>query len=142
MPDASKSGSDRSVHIGGDANGNVIQTGDRNVASVHYQHATLPPPESVNIQTELIALRAALSQLNAPDHRKIDNAFSDAEDELAQSDPDKDEIGKALERALGYAKKAEDFTESIATLKPHLTNATSWLGSNWHKLLAVVGIAT
>ena len=141
MTESSKPISDRSVHIGGSASGNVIQTGNRNVAFMQYQHTTLPPPESVNIQAELKALREALAQLDSPDRRKIENALGDAEDELTKPEPDKDEIGKAFDRALDYAKKAEGFAKSIETLKPHVTKVASWLGSNWHQILSAVGLA-
>jgi hypothetical protein len=141
MSNLAKPSSDRSVSIGGNASGNVIQTGDRNIASVQYQQATLPPPEGVDIRSELTALREALARLDSPDRRKIENALSDAEEELAKPEPDKDEVGHALDRALDYAKKAEGFAQIIETLKPHITSAAAWLGSNWHKILGVVGLA-
>lgn len=102
---------------------------------------TLPPPESVNIAKEIEALREALAGLHGPDARKIRNAFSDVDDELAKDQPDKDEVGQALERALGYATKAEGFADKVESLAPRVANAVSWLGDNWHKLLAVVGLA-
>ena len=141
MADSSKFGSDRSIQIGGHAAGNVLQTGDENTASVQYQRATLPPPERVDIRAELAALRELLDQLNSPDRRKIDNALGEAEDEVAKPQPDKNEVGKALGRALDYAQKAEGFAKVIQTLTPHVVNVASWLGSQWHTLLAVVGMA-
>lgn len=84
MTDSSKSSSNRSIQIAGHATGNVLQTGDRNVAAVRYQGATLPPPELVDIQAELAALRALLAQLDSLDRRKMDNALSKAEDEVAK----------------------------------------------------------
>ena len=141
MTDASQHSSNRSVHIGGNASDNVIQTGDHNLAFVHSQRAALPPPEHVDIRTELVALREVLTQLESPDRRKIANAFSDAEDELARPQPDKNEVGKALERTLDYARKAEGFAKAIATLQPYVTNAAAWLGEHWHKLLDFVGLS-
>jgi hypothetical protein len=140
MTDLSKPASDRSIHVGGSASGNVFQTGDCNIASVRYQHATLPPPESVDIRAELAALRGLLAQLDSPDRRKIENALDDAEDELAKSQPDKNEVGTALARALDYAQKAQGFVKAIETFKPHVVSIASWLGSRWHTLLAVVGL--
>lgn len=134
------SNQNRSVSIGRDAIGNVIQTGDNNNAAVRFQQATLTEPESVNIQAELAALKAVLSQLDTPDRRKIENAMSDAEEELKKSDPDKDEVGQALDRALNYATKANGFAEAIDKLRPHVEKAAAWLGQNWHKILAVVGL--
>jgi hypothetical protein len=141
MTDSSKSASDRSIHVGGSVSGNVLQTGDFNIASVLYQHATLPPPESVDIRTELTALQRILTQLQSPDRPKIEHALADAEDEVAKSQPDKNEVGKALARALDYAQKAEGFAKVIQTLTPHVVNVASWLGSQWHTLLAIVGMA-
>ena len=131
---------DRSVSIGGNAEGNIIQTGDRNVASVSYQRVTLPPPESVDIQSELKVIRETLAALAEASSRKIDNAFSDAEEELSKAEPDRDEVGRALERALDYAQKTSEFAGIVETLAPHVVNAASWLGKNWYKLLGVVGL--
>lgn len=81
---------------------------------------TLPLAEKVDIQAELKALHEILAKMNAVDNRKIDNAFSDIEDELTKSQPDKDEIGKALERALKYAEKADNFASSIEKFAPKI----------------------
>src|SRR5262249_15309851 len=137
---ASQHSNDHSVHIGGNASDNVIQTGDRDLAFVHAQRATLQPSEHVDMRAELVALREVLTRLESPDRRKIANALSDAEDELAKPQPDKNEVGKALERTLDYAKKAEGFAKAITTLQPHVTNAAAWLGEHWHKLLDFVGL--
>ena len=131
---------DRSINIGRDASGSILITGDQNTASLRYESVTLPPPESVDIRAELAALRDALAQLNNPDERKVASALGDAEAELDKPEPDKDEIGTALERALGYAKKAAGFAGVVATLQPHVTNAAAWLGSNWHRLLNAVNL--
>ncbi|MCP4402886.1 MAG: hypothetical protein GY801_36990 [bacterium] len=89
---------------------------------------------------ELKAIREALAQIQSPDKRKIENALSDAEEEINKPQPDKDEVGQALDRALNYAKKAEDFSGVMQTLKPHIANAAAWLGSNWHNIVSVVGL--
>lgn len=138
-----KVGQDRSVFVGNDVTGGAIITGDKNTTKVkvHYQKTnSLPAPESVNIETELNALREILAKLETSDRRKIDNAFEDAQDELKKPQPDKNEVGKALERAFDYAQKAGGFASAIATLQPHLTNTTAWLGENWHKLLSLVNL--
>ena len=138
-PDPEKPGA-RSVSVGGNAIGNVIITGDQNVVTANIERVTLSPPETVNIAAEIQALREVLAGLDAPDARKIQNAFSDVDDELAKDQPDRDEVGLALERALGYAKKAEGFADKVESLAPRVMKAVSWLGENWHKLLAVVGL--
>ena len=81
-----------------------------------------------------------LAGLDTPNARQIRNAFEDVDDELAKPKPNKDEVGQALERALGYAEKVEGFADKVESLAPRVVNAVSWLGENWHKLLAVVGL--
>lgn len=131
---------DRSVSIGRDAIGSAISTGDNNITNINFQQVSLPAPESVNIQAEIKALREILTNLETSDRRKIDNAFEDAQEELNKPQPDKDEVGKALERALDYAKKTEGFVSVIEKLQAHLTKATAWLGKNWHKLLNLANL--
>lgn len=131
---------DRSVSVGGNLTGGVIQTGDRNIASVQFQEASLPAAETVDIRTELNAIRDVLAQLKTPERQKIDNALEDAEEELAKSEPDKDEVGKALERALDYAQKAEGFSAAVENLAPRITKVAAWLGENWYKILPAVGL--
>ncbi len=140
MSNKPKNKTNRSVHIGGNASQNVIQTGDYNAASMILKQITLPPPATVDIHAEMEALREALAKLDSSDCRKIENAISDAEDELNKAEPNKDEIGKALGRALEYAQKAEGFAKAVENLKPHVTKAIAWLGENWHKLLGIVGL--
>jgi hypothetical protein len=130
----------RSVSVGGSVTGSAITTGDNNVTSVQYQPVSLPAPETVDIRAELYALREILVKLESSDCRKIDNAFADVEEELNKPQPDKTEVGKALDRAFDYAKKAEGFVSLIEKLKPHLTKTVAWLGENWHKLLNIVGL--
>ncbi len=132
--------SNRSVSIGGDATGNVIQTGDNNAASLQFTQTTLPPPESVDIKAEMTALCELVGQLKSEDEKKIGRALEDARDEVVKSEPNRDEVGEALERALKCAQKADGFAETAASLKGHITNVVSWLGDNWHKLLPLVGL--
>ncbi len=120
----------RSVSIGGNASGSAIQTGDDDTANINYQQVNLPAPETVDIQAEFNALREIIEKLETSDRRKIDNAFEDAQEEINKPQPDKNEIGEALNRALKYAKKAEGFPSAIAKLQPHLINITAWLGEN------------
>ena len=89
---------------------------------------------------ELRALRELLTSLRTDDQPKIDRALADAEDELKKPAPDKDEIGGALERAVKYARGANDFADHASKLAPHLKAACGWLGQNWYKLLAAVGV--
>ncbi len=116
-------------------------TGDGNVVQTTYQQVILPSPDSVDIAAELRALREVLAGLDTPDRRKIENAFSDVDDELARHDPDRDEVGGAMDRALRYASRAKDFAAAAENLAPHVKNAAAWLGQNWHKIPAVVGLS-
>ena len=102
-----------------------------NESDKYWCDDVLPISASVNIQAELNALREILAQLETSDRRKIDNAFEDAQEELNKPQLDKNEVGKALYRALDYAKKAEGFAYMLAKLQPHITNITTWLGDNW-----------
>lgn len=140
MSESQPPSQNRSVSIGGNVTGGAVTTGDSNTVSVQYQQAALPSPDSVDMQAELKALREALANLQTLDRRKIDNALDEAEDELKKPQPDKDEVGKAVDRALDYAKKADGFTEAIEKIKPRVEKAAAWLGENWHKILSVVGL--
>jgi len=135
-----KSRGDRSVSIGRDARNAVIVTGDHNTATLTLKRVTLPPPENVDIKAELAALREAFAQLSAPDARKIESAVGDAEDELQKPAPDKDEVGKALDRAITYAQKADGFAEAAGKLVPHIVNVAGWLGTAGHILLKAFGL--
>lgn len=141
MSASKPSNQNRSVSIGGSMTNGAIITGDSNTASIQVQQAALPQLESVNIQAELIVLREVLAQLQAPDQRKIERALEDAEEELKKPEPNKDEVGQALERALNYAQKANGFAEAINKLRPHVEKAAVWLGEHWHKLLPLVRLA-
>jgi len=130
----------RSVSIGGNAQGNIIQTGDRNTASLEYKQVQLPPAETVDLLATLSAMRTLLIQLNTPDQRKITNALDEAQEESEKPSPDKQEVGKALSRALEYAQKAAGFAEVLVKLQPHVVAAVAWLGGQWQPLLTAVGL--
>lgn len=131
---------DRSVHVGGSVSKSIIQTGDKGNASLRYERISLPEPASVDMRAELSAIKEAILKLTTPDSLKIKNALDEAEAELEKPQPDKNEVGKALERALDYAKMAEGFASTVEKLKTPITNAVAWLGNNWHKILGVVGL--
>ena len=132
---------ERNVSIGRDAIGGQIVTGDHNVVTSSGQRITLPAPDSVDIRKELAELRAIFTGLNAAEAGKLGRALDDAEDEAKKDEPDKDEVGGAIERAVKYAKGASDFSEQVEKLTPRLKAVCGWLGQNWYKLLAAVGIA-
>jgi len=51
----------------------------------------------------------------------------DAKKELKKPDPNKDEVGQVLDRALGYVQKANGFTEAIDKLRPHVEKAAAFV---------------
>ncbi|MDF5730206.1 MAG: hypothetical protein PUP92_19855 [Rhizonema sp. PD38] len=130
-------GQNRSISVGGSVTGSAMITGDRNTTSLQYSQVSSATSD-VDIREELNAINHIFSKLSSSDRRKIDNAFADAEEELDKPQPDKAEVGKALERAIDYASKALGFASEIDYLKPHLTKTVAWLGSDWHKLLRLV----
>ena len=109
--------------------GAQVITGDNNRVSMHGVAVTPPAAASVDVAAELAALRELLVGLNAPDAGKLERALQDAEEEAAKPEPDRDEIGGAIERAVKYAKGASDFSAHMAKLTPHLTALASWIGS-------------
>lgn len=133
--------SGRNVSIGGNAEGNIIETGDQNRAELRYKKVQLPAPETVNIQNELRALQQLLGGLATDNQQKIVNALAEAAEDAAKPTPNREEIGRGLERALDYASKAADFSDKASTIATHVKNAVAWLGDNWHKLLPLVGLA-
>jgi hypothetical protein len=134
------SGDNRSVHAGGNITGASIVTGDYNTVTATV-HVALPPPASVDPKAELAALRELLAKLQTPDRGKLDRAFDDAEEEAAKPDPDKSEIGGALQRVLKAAKGANDFAGQVETLAPRVAALASWLGPVGHGLLALAGLS-
>jgi hypothetical protein len=135
------SGSNRSV-TARDITGSSIVTGDHNTVTTRMTQHTLPPADQVDVKAELAALREALAALQKmPDRGKLDRALDDADDEAKKPEPDKEEVGGALERAVKYAKAADDFGDHAEKLLPRLAALAAWLGANGHNLLAMLGIS-
>jgi len=134
----SGSGSNRSV-TARDVTGSSIVTGDRNIVSTAMKQIALPPAEQVDVKAELAARREALAELKkVPDRGKLDRAMEDAAEETAKPEPDKKEVGGALERVVKYAKAADDFGEHTEKLLPRLAALASWLGPAGHTLLSML----
>ncbi len=134
--------SNRSINVGGNVHGSILISGNQNTASLQYQSVELPPARSVDMAAELSALRQILSLVPSPDQNKIMNALGEAEAEATRQLPERDEVGRALDRALEYAKRAEGFAAIVEKLKPHVSRAVAWLGSGWHKILPAVGLVS
>ena len=136
----SESGSNRSV-TARDITGANLVLGDHNVVSATMKQVTLPPADTVDVKAELGALRELLAELkNVPDRGKLDRAMQDAVEETAKPEPDKDEVGGAVERAVKYAKAADDFGAHAEKLWPRLAAIASWAGAAGRGLLAMAGI--
>ena len=130
---------DRGVQIGRDAVGNVITTGDGNLieaditATKREEHAD---PAAVDLVRELAVIRTLLLSVESEHAKKIGRALDDADEEASKKgEGSKDELGKALDRALSYAKSASAFAVTAAKLGPHLKNVVAWLGDKWTALL-------
>ena len=135
------SGSNRSV-TARDITGSSVVTGDHNTVATTMKQVPLPPADQVDVKAELAALREALAALQkVPDRGKLDRAIEDAADEAAKPEPDKEEVGGALERVVKYAKAAGDFTDNAGKLLPPLTALASWLGPVGHGLLSLLGLS-
>jgi hypothetical protein len=134
------SGSNRLV-TARDITGSSIVTGDHNTVSTRMKQIALPPADQVDVKMELAALRAALAELKeVPDRGKFDRAIEDAAEEIAKPEPDKEEVGGALERVVKYAKAADDFGEHAEKLLPRLAALASWLGPAGRGLLNMIGL--
>lgn len=140
MSDTSDKRGNRSVSIKGCVTSSAVVTGDQNTVSVSMTNISLPAPQAVDISAEINAIREVLAHLQSTDRSKIDNALEDAEAELAKKEPDKDELGQALNRALKYAQKAGGFAEAVEKLMPHVKNVAGWLGERWYDILSFVGL--
>jgi hypothetical protein len=138
----SDNGSNRSV-TARDITGSSIVTGNQNTVSTTMTQVALPPSDKVDLKVELAALQELLAELkNVPDRGKLDRAMLDATEEAAKAQPEKAEIGGAVERAVKYAKSADDFGGHVEKLLPRLAAIASWAGAAGRGLLALAGAAT
>lgn len=128
----------RTVHIGGNANGSTIVLGDDN--TITTRQVQLPAPEQVDMVVTVGALRQLLGSLGAEDQLFIDNALAEAEHEVHKAEPRTEVVAKALDRALETSSKTKDFVELIEKVAPHVLAACGWLGQHGLPLLAHVGL--
>ena len=131
-------GSNRSVQVGGDITQSAVITGDENTVTVQFQQASLPQPETVDIQAELKALQTILASFNDPIATGVAQKL---EQEANKPEPDKSVIATTLETGLTYTKNLSGFADAIETLRPHVEAAAGWLGTHSYKLLPLVGLA-
>jgi len=105
------------------------------------QYVNLPTSNDVNMKQVVADLKIILTSMSSEDSKKIANALEDAEDELNKDNPNKDEVGEAIDRALNKARKAQEFATVVDDLRPHVEAAAGWLGKNWYKILSVISLA-
>ena len=137
----SGSGDNRSV-TARDITGSSIVTGNQNTVTTTMRQVAAPPADKVDVKAELAALKELLAQLtNVPDRGRLDRAMQDAVEETAKPQPDKAEVGNALERVAKCAKAAGDFTKNAEKIVPRLVALGSWLGPAGRAVLNALGIA-
>jgi hypothetical protein len=136
----SGSGDNRSV-TARDITESSVVLGDHNTVTTTMRQVAAPPADKVDAKAELAALRDLLAELkNVPDRGRLDRAMQDAAEETAKPEPDKAEVGNALERVTKCAKAANDFTENAEKIVPRLVALGSWLGPAGRTLLNTLGI--
>jgi hypothetical protein len=134
------SGDDRSIRADNVAN-SVLSTGDGTTNTLTTRVAP-PTVGSVDLRSELVALREVLAGLSVPEQGRMDRALADASDEAAKAEPDKEELAGAVGRALKAARGANDFAEQVEKLTPLVTALASWAGPAGHALLSLLGLGT
>ena len=82
----------------------------------------------VDIKAAIAAINKILRNIESPDQLKIDNALTEINHELEKTEPDKNDIGQAMQRILKGAKQAPIFVKYVEQLKPHVFNVLAWCG--------------
>ncbi len=132
-------GGDRNINIGGGVGGqSVVIAGNNNVVVSKPVQTITAPGDVAEVRAELAELRELLETVASPHQKKIHNAMDEAVEEMDNPEPDKDEVGKALDRALEYAGKADKFGSILDKLKPHVLSISAWLGTNWPHVAGVL----
>jgi hypothetical protein len=121
---------DNIINIGGGVSQASIIAGDNNQVKQSVRARTNDDRQLgiEELQRSLGEIRTLLANLSAPDRPKLDRALADAADEAAKADPDKTEVAGALQRAVKYAKAAENIGEVAAQLQGPLTTIAGWVG--------------
>ncbi|AZZ96042.1 hypothetical protein [Pseudoalteromonas sp. R3] len=131
---------DRTIQVGGNANGSVIVTGDCNEVYAAPK-ITMPQPQAVDIQQALRELTSTLSELSTQQPRKLSNALEEAKEEIEQAQPDKAEVAESLARAAKIAKEAESFASHSEKLVERFTPVLGWLGPHATRVAEALGVA-
>jgi hypothetical protein len=144
------------ITVHGSVSNAALVAGHDNAVEVRVKLGKpLPSPESVDIRAALATIATTLRQLASSSGQelqsrelgagsrtsKIEHALAEAEEEVEKPEPDRREVGKALDRALGYARAATGFADALTKLEPQFLAAVSWLGEHGVALLRTVGLA-
>ena len=100
------------IKVGGNVVGSALAAGNRNVQTV-----TFSGPDAAEREKVLDALQAiqiALNELKGAPAKSAQREAAAAIDAAKEQAANKDDIGGALETALGAAKKAEEFASITA----------------------------
>ena len=122
------------IKVGGNVVGSAVAAGDRNVQTV-----TFSGPDAAEREKVLDALQAiqiALNELKGAPAKSAQREAAAAIDAAKEQTANKDDIGSALETALGAAKKADEFASIAGSLLPHIQTVATWLGTQWAGLVA------
>jgi hypothetical protein len=105
--------------------------GEEAVAQVR-RGAVEPSGAEVAIHDVFRRLQEAFAGLGGADAPKVVNALEDVGTELAKPQPDRQEVGQALERAVRYVRRSGGSLseEGMTALK----QAALWLGEDWLRL--------
>jgi hypothetical protein len=120
------------VTVGGNVVGSAIAAGDHNVQTVTFSGSDAAEREAV--LSALQAIAAALGELKGAAANSAQREAAAAVEAAKKQDPDKSEIGQALDTALGAARKVDEFAAIAGRLLPLVTSVATWLGGQWASL--------
>ncbi|MEO5371838.1 MAG: hypothetical protein H7833_17360 [Magnetococcus sp. DMHC-1] len=127
------------VKFKGSAKGAVVSIGNHVTIQAGTPAAAASDPAREEMLVAMRALREILATMHSPHANKIECALADAEEEVARPQPDRDKIGSALQRALGYAQKTGELVQVMDKLKPHIQSVAGWLKTAGRPLTEFLG---
>ena len=111
-----------------DAVGGVVIAGDGNKVA-NTATVTQAGDGAITLamaRESFAAIRAVLDRLETAERGKIGRALDDAGEEAAKPEPNKKELGEALQRALTKAKEAG---QVVADLEKPVNTIAGWIAS-------------
>jgi hypothetical protein len=113
-------------------NKGAFATGARSSATATISE-TNESSSNVNIQPTLAGIREILTGVPGLDPKAL-TWLDEASEEAEKAEPDRDEVGRLVNQAAQYAKKAAGFAVAAERLAPHLQQVGAWVGSVWQQL--------